>query len=513
MVTCVTTPVKAVSEQFQRRYLLKKMCSFPAMLVVLLATVVFLVLQKTIADPDICWHLRNAEVFFHTHSFLRQDLYSFTTRGKPWVDSEWLAEIPFYLGQRWFGPHGVFAVELVAIETVLLGIFGLGHLQSKNVKASFVVAFLAIFLADVSFGPRTLLFGWICLVVELAILYRFEMGLKQGQGNATSFDFTAWLPLLFLFWVNLHGSWMIGLVLLVLFVGCGWVEGTWGLIAAKRWPKPQRRKLLWVSGLSVLALFCNPYGWRLPAYPFDMAFRQKLNIANVAEWRSVDFHSPRGKIVLAVMAGTILLQLFRRRKWMLHEIAFLLLGFYAALTYSRFLFLAAILILPLLAKDLAEWMPYHAEREKPWLNLPIMAGLAATIVCLFPTNRRLTSAWSKEYPQEALGALQRFHPNGNVFTQYEWGGYLIWNVRQAPVFVDSRVDIFEHNGVLADYLNAVQLKDTYRIFDKYSIRYVLFQKDAPLSYLLRNTPGWRIDYQDKTAVLFEKTAVLVKETK
>ena len=117
-------------------------------------------------------------------------------------------------------------------------------------------------------------------------------------------------------------------------------------------------------------------------YPFDMAFHQKLNIANVEEWRSLDFHSPRGKIVLAIMAAAILLQLVRRRRWQLHEVLFLLIGTYAALTYSRFLFLAAILIVPLLAKDLAPAMPYHADRDKPWLNAAIMLGVVVAVVLL-----------------------------------------------------------------------------------------------------------------------------------
>lgn len=505
MVTYVIKPADASPQQSPAVALLKRVCSFPVMLACLLATIVFLVLPKSIADPDIFWHLRNAELLFRTHTFVRHDLYSFTTGGKSWVNPEWLAEIPFYVGRKWLGARGVFVAELAAIEAVLLGIFWLSYLQSHNAKSAFVVSFVAIFLADVSFGPRTLLFGWICLVIELAILYGLQNAADLPSKKGKSRDFLWLLPPLFLFWVNLHGSWIIGLAVLILFAASGWVEGSWGLIEAKRWTDPQKRKLLWSSGLSVLALFVNPYGWRLPAYPFDMAFRQKLNIANVAEWRTVDFHSPRGKIVLAMMAAAILLQLCRRRKWRLHEVAFLLVGGYAGLTYSRFLFLAAILILPLLANDIADWMPYHAERDKPWLNLPIMVGFAVAVFWLFPTSRKLDSQWAKEYPRDALSYLQRFHPDGNVFNQYEWGGYLIWNVRQVPVFVDSRADIFERHGVLADYLDAIRLKNTFSILDKYSIRYVLFQKDTPLVYVLRHVPGWKVDYEDKTTVLLEKT--------
>lgn len=499
MVTCVIEEKKG-SIRWRTPRLVKKLCGFPVLLAVLLALVAFLAIPKSIADPDIGWHLRNAEHQLHAHAFLRQDVYSFTTHGKPWMDHEWLSEIPFYLAWRAFGPRGIFFVTVAAIEAILLGILGLGYLESKSIKAAFLTCFVAIFLAGVSFGPRTLLFGWMFLVIELGILYSFER----------ERDHLWALPFVFLLWVNAHGSWMIGLVLLGIFVVSGLVEGTWGSIEAKRWTHPQMWKLAWVSVLSVLALFVNPYGWRLVLYPFDMAFHQKLNIANVEEWKSLDFHTPRGKIVLATLAAAVLLQLVRRRKWMLHEVLFVLVGTYAALTYSRFLFLAAILVLPFLAKDLAEWMPYYADRDKPWLNAPIMLGAMVALVLLFPTDRKLRDSGSSLFPVQALTYLEHFHPQGNVLNDYLWGGDLIWNVRQVPVFIDSRVDIFERNGVLADYLHAARIQDSLQILDKYSIQYVLFSNHVPLSYLLEHTPGWKVDYQDKTTILLERTKHLAQ---
>lgn len=499
MITCV---IKHEELRTRPRTIecLRKLGSFPVLLAVLLALVIFLAIPRSIADPDIGWHLRNAQYQIHTHSFLRQDLYSFTTHGKPWMDHEWLAEIPFYLAWRAFGPRGVFLVSVALIETILLGIFGLAYVQSKSAKAAFVVSFAAIFLASVSFGPRTLLFGWVFLVVELGILYRFRSGRRQQD---------LWLlPFLFLLWVNAHGSWIIGIVLLGLFIMSGCVEGTCGSIEDRRWTRAEAVSLGWTSLLSVLAVFVNPYGWRLVLYPFDIAFHQTLNIANVQEWKSLDFHTPRGKVVLAILAGAILLQLVRRRKWRLHEVLFALVGMYAGLTYSRFLFLTAILVLPFLAEDLSSWMPYYADRDKPWLNAPIAVGAVVAAILLFPSNRQLDSRGANLYPDQALTYLQHFDFHGNVFNDYLWGGYLIWNVRQVPVFIDSRVDVFERNGVLADYLHVVRIEDSLRILDKYSIRYVLITNHVPLSYLLQHTSGWKVDYQEKTAILLERTSHL-----
>jgi hypothetical protein len=64
--------------------------------------------------------------------------------------------------------------------------------------------------------------------------------------------------------------------------------------------------------------------------------------------------------------------------------------------------------------------------------------------------------------------------------------------------------VFERNGVYKDYLDPNHLRGSLKVLDKYSIRYILFEKQSALSYLLEHTPGWKIDYQDSIAILFER---------
>jgi hypothetical protein len=105
---------------------------------------------------------------------------------------------------------------------------------------------------------------------------------------------------------------------------------------------------------------------------------------------------------------------------------------------------------------------------------------------------------------KALPYLQQFQPAGRVLNDYLWGGYLILNARHIPDFVDSRVDIFEYNGVFQDYLDIMGVKRPLELFDKYHIRYVLYEKDTPLAYLLLHNPGWKTNYDDGTTVLLER---------
>ena len=149
------------------------------------------------------------------------------------------------------------------------------------------------------------------------------------------------------------------------------------------------------------------------------------------------------------------------------------------MTYSRFLFLAAILLTPILAEELDFFPPYRREIDKPWLNAILIVAILAGCVWRFPSSDYLLRDTVRNYPVKALPYLRQFRPQGRVFNDCLWGGYLIWNVRNIPVFIDSRIDIYEYNGVFADYLDAIGIKNTLGILDKYHIRYVLFPQDQP----------------------------------
>lgn len=476
------------------RSLWRRIFSFPVLLGMSLGASIFVFDSGSIADPDIWWHLRNAEIFVQTHSAVHRDIYSFTAAGARWINEAWLGELPYYFAWQWFGMRGIYLVMLCEVELILLGVFALAYVESRNVKAAFCSSWLAVWLATVSFGPRTLLAGWMCLVAELLILAEFKRR-----------ETLIWLlPPLFALWANLHGSWLIGLVLLGIFFASGLVDGVWGRVEAVRWTPAQLRKLILAGGLSVAGLFLNPYTYHLVFYPFNFAFKQKLNVNHVDEWMSLDLHSLRGKILFAMLAATIVLALVRKTRWPLHELAFTLLGFYAALTYSRFLFLAAIVATPMLAKELDFFAPYRREIDKPALNAVFMLAIILGCILRFPTRDYLWRDTVRNYPVKALTYLQQFQPEGRVFNDCLWGGYLIWNARHIPVFIDSRIDIFEYNGVFADYLDAMGGKNTLELLGKYRIRYVLYQQESPLAYLLMHNSGWKVDYKDGTTVLLER---------
>jgi len=494
------TREKSTSSLIRLSGQLRRAFSFLTMLAFLLVTLEFIMTRGSVLDPDIWWHLRNAEYLFQHHQLPRADMYSFTVAGHPWINHEWLAEIPYYLAWRAGGLSGINAMMFATISLIFLGLLYLSYIETRHFKAAMVACSFLTFIASVSFGPRTILFGYLYLVLLLIILQRFRQ-----KGSAP-----LWLiPPLFCLWANTHGSWSLGLIVFSIITAAGFVQGSWGRVDAERWTPSQMGKLV-VTGLaSIAALFVNPFGSRLVLYPLDMAFRQKLNISHVAEWVSVDFHDLRGKLVLALLLSLLVSALVRRTRWRLGEIALVLFALYSGLTYIRFLFLLAIVIAPVVTKILDFVPQYRPEADTPIINALVICLMVGSIIYYWPRSPELQKSISERYPAEALVYLKAHPPNGNVLNFYLWGGYLGWKDRELEVFVDSRVDIFEYAGVLKDYLDLLGLEQSKAILDKYKIRYVLMPQpggysESAMTYVLEHDPEWKAIYSDKLSVFMER---------
>ncbi len=390
------------------------------------------------------------------------------------------------------------AVYFVVLVLIYIGVYYRSCRAGADCKDATVITFLAILLGGVSIGPRMLLFGWLCMVGLLLVMDGFQ---RTGKG--------LWLlPALFALWINLHGSWVFGLVVLVMIIGSGLVEGEWGLVVARRWSSAELRKLLLALGVSLAALFVNPFGYRLVVFPlkYELLLRRHDVMQRIVEWQGVDFSTVHGKLALMVVFGLLAAALFSRQRWKLDEVLLTAFALWAALSHLRFLFFAGLIMAPILAPRLKLFPPYERELDKPWLNAGIMAAVVGGMIFFYPSAAQLQQQVDQEYPTAALEFMQRQHLNGRIFNQDWWGGYMEWVTPELEPYMDGRTDIFVENGTFDDYINAVLIRSPLEVLDKYKIDYVLLEPAKPPAYVLEHSPAWRPIYTDKVAVLFERTA-------
>ena len=468
--------------------------SFPVMCMSLLVAAIYINLERGMTETDIWWHLRDARTLLENHIFLRSDTYSFSAAGSPWINFEWLSEIPYYLGFRAAGLQGLMLVYFAILVLIYVGVYYRSWRAGADCKDAAIATLAAICLGGVSMAPRTLLFGWLCLMGLLLILDHFK---RTGRG--------LWaLPPLFLLWINFHGSWVFGFVVLGATILSGLVEGQWGLVVAKRWSPAQLKKLVIATLASFAALFINPFGYRLVWYPFDLLLRQQGVMQNIDEWQPVDFGSINGKLAMVLIFAVLAAVLFSRRRWALDDAVLTAFAIWVGLSHARFMFFAGLIVVPILAPALRLFPSYDPELDKRWLNAIVIAGVVAAMVFFFPDEAQLQRKIDTAFPKAALDFMQRQHIDGRLFNQYGWGGYIEWHAPEIKPGIDGRADIFVYNGVFADFLDAMALKRSFATLDKYRIDYVLIQPKEPMAYLLRQSPAWRRIYSDNVAVLFQR---------
>jgi hypothetical protein len=477
--------------------LAKRAISFPAMLGGLLVGAVFGVVRVFNVDPDLWWHIRTGELILSTHRWATTDPYSYTSFGAPWMSCEWLGDVLFATVYRLGGLRGLQALQIVLACAVMLALYAFATLRSGNSKAGFVAAAVLLALANASFNLRPQMLGYFFLILTLIALERF----RQGKQRAV------WLlPLLFLIWINTHGSWIIGFGAVALYIASGLVSFQTGSLEARRWTKSERLRLETVFLLCLAAIPITPYGTELAAYPFKVASAYPISIANVQEWQPMPFNIAGGKIFLALVLGFFLAQMAFRFSWRLFEVLLFFGGVGMACLHVRFLLLFVPFFAPLLATIVARWVPgYDRSKDKYLLNFALMAGIVIAMVHYFPSQSEMEKKVADQFPVHALEYLRRHSIPGPLFNTYGFGGYMIESGYKT--FIDGRSELFEETGVLNDYMHITLMKPgAMRVLGFYGIRSCLLQRDEPLSTVLSFLPDWQRVYLDNVSALYVKRA-------
>ena len=474
---------------------LRWVSSMPAMLGALLAGTVFLLKRSFFVDPDMWWHLKTGELILSTHRWATTDPYSYTSAGAPWLASEWLGEVLLAAAYRLGGLRGLEALLIVLGSVVMVALYAFATLRSGNCKAAFFVSVPLICLATVSFNLRPQMVGYLFLILTLIAMERFRQGKQRS----------IWLlPLLFLVWVNTHGSWIIGFGIVGVYFASGLVSFQVGQLEARRWTSSERLRLEIVLMLSVAAIPITPYGTRLAVYPFMFAWSLPVNVAQIQEWQVMPFNVVGGKIFLVFLLGFFLAQVMFRFSWRLEEFLLFLFGTAMACLHVRFLMLFVPFFAPLAAVILARWMsPYNKAKDQYLINFAMMAGIVIAMLYYFPSQHQIEEKVASQFPVRALQYLREHPAPGPLFNTYGYGGYMV--EAGFKTFIDGRGDLFEQTGVLADYIYIKQLKPgVLRVLSGYGIRSVLMGRGEPLLTVLAASPEWRRVYSDDVSELYVK---------
>ena len=433
--------------------------------------VVVLFLPLTLSDNDTLWQIRTGDWILDHHAIPATDPFSFTAGDRRWFAHEWFAETLMALAFRAAGMQGV--MVLAAAATGVTGAMLLHHAW-RFLPGFYAIAavMLGLSCAASSLLARPHLLAWPCLTLWCGALVA-----ARADRRAPSF---ALLPVM-LVWVNMHGSFMLGLLLPGAFMieamldrgaDRGRVFRSWGGFILAAW---------------AVALI-NPDFLAGVLFPYHLI--GMTNLVWIDEWRPSDF-SRFGAVELVIVVA---LRIGFSGKAVLPPVRLiLLLGLiHLALTHGRHEQVLGIVGVLVLAEPLGASLGRGGARasDRRWRYLS--AGMTMLAVVALPA--RIALPLSPERTGAAFSAtLDAVPPSLRaqpVLNEYGLGGQLIFaGIRP---FIDGRADLYG-DAFLTRYVRVTSGDRSAldRALSEYGIVWTVFPASHTMIAVMDEKPGWR----------------------
>ncbi len=478
-----------------------------------------------LSDGDTGWHIRAGEWMIAHRHIVEHDIFSFSKSGQPWFAWEWLWDVMYGWLHLQFGMAAVVIGSMILISLTFLLLFRLVSRGCPNPFLSIAVTIAAAAGSSLHWLARPHLFTLLFVVLFLSVLERA----RDGKVRLMII-----LPVLTIPWANLHGGFFVGIIL----IGC-YAAGEIASALLESDPADRRSALrrsrpyfLAAAGCAAASLV-NPYTYHLHVHMYGF-LSGTFHLQNIQEYESTSFQGVLARWyepMVLVGVGAAVWCLYRRR----FAHAFLLLGwvhlgmfsvrnlpiyllvaapFVAIFMHEVLLQLADAPVVAWVRDTARSFVNYAAEFGEldrlPRLYLPSV--LSAVLVSAFfwapaPPETFRAEYDPKNYPARALAALRDPQSAGNVFTNDEWGDYLIYRLYPSTkVFVDGRFDFYGEK-FSQKYLDLMNVKYGWdATLNHYSIATVLVPVESSLAGALKESRGWRVVFDDGVAVVFRRSA-------
>lgn len=487
---------------------------------------------KLLNDAGIGWHIRNGEQILQARAITRTDLFSSTMSGHTWYAWEWLYDVVIATVHHWLGLNGVVFSTALVIAATFSAALRVGIKRGAALPVMMLLLALSIGAASIHFLTRPHVLSWLFAVIWFHLV--------DSDANASSpqnFHRLLWYPLLMVLWANLHGGFLLGLVLSGLYL-------TGEVIQFAAGSREQDRRLILeklnhlgaVIFLSFLASLINPYGYRLYSHIYGYLTNRFL-MDHIDEFLSPNFHLGAQQCFAAILLITLVALASAREKVTPARLLVVVFAAYSGLYSSRNLPVSSILLALIIAPVFTATITNAAKSQKIasplrksfagissfsnrmdlmesnlrghiWIVVALILGFT---ICMhggkIGSQQWMNSRFSPErFPVDATSVILARQIHDPIFCPDYWGGYLIYRLYpRSKVVIDDRHDLYGEN-FLRQYWQVIHVGPEWSdLLDRNHVNWVLAPSQSPLANILKVSPVWKMDYEDGTAGLFERT--------
>lgn len=417
-------------------------------------------------DPDLGWHLKCGQLFWQNQSFCSQNEFSVFLPNYQSTYPAWLYQSTLFSLFNFFGPW-----SLTVFNALLLTLTAFFFYHALKTNHFYKILSLIIILffswGTLSLGIRSQLLG---LFFFSLLLYLIPKKPK-------------FVPIIMLIWANTHGSFILGLILI--------------LVNLLNMPK---KYII----LSFLATLINPFTWRIYHQAWIHFAGSPLSNL-IAEW--VPPSPPIQILIILIFLITFTFLIIKKPKPIIPTIltaGYMILALKAR-RHIPFFFLANFYFL-------APILPRLSKHLTKTLSIIATTFIFSFALIRFPKTISALSSWPqfKDNPMNAINFLQS-QPPGRIFNRYEWGGLFIWYLPEHQIFIDGRMPAWptpSGKSPYTIYLETLQTQPGWqKTLQDYKINWIFISPGTFMDLLLKPNPekfNWQEAYRDDTAVIYKK---------
>jgi len=410
-----------------------------------------LYVSYNLTDIDYFFHTKAGE-YIVTHKTVPQnDIFSFSKAGEPWTNHEWFYQILIYLLYKNWGINGFFFLLTVVfcLSFFILTIFTL--------KAEWMFGFPLIFYGlHVAFGRFSLRpdnFSFLFFILFLApFVFKKRWMLF-------------FLPLIQVFWVNIHGFFFLGPAVLLLYI----------LLAKTKKEEIDNNfyntvKIIFI--LTLFACFLNPVPLATIKYPLKIlkdivSGNQKIFYRYIQELGSPLSDLSANRLLFGFLIFTFMcLGFFKKLNLFYVGLAVALAAFSLNSLRNMYFFIpVAIVIFVDRYQYIKDYLMKTIFKEAGFnllrLFFVILAiifsvsmiqqirGLSRRGVTMITQNKKIEAEYSffninpYKNPKDMLMFIQKHKLPERMFNTFNVGAHLIFNFfPQRKVFIDGRAEFY-----------------------------------------------------------------------
>lgn len=468
-------------------------------------------------DADLGWHLKYGEYFFQHGRILKENIFSTEMTDFIWPNTSWGIDLVYYSAYHLLG---FFGLTLLAALVVTLTFYLFAKAFDLNYWQKVVIFPLLVILEspvnEVSF--RGQLVSVMMLGLLILILSKFE--------KFKSEKILFWLIPLFLFWANIHGQFILGLGILLLWFLLYFLGEFLGdqfevkklLPSLNTFVKSrfqQIRFILFILLASFSVTLIHPFGFGIYTDAFlhfknqDLQYIiEYLPFDDLSEpwWNQMFFG-------IVVFLGAVFLFFSGVIRKYLPWAGILMVLYGLSWWVRRYAWSMYYLGIPLL-KPLADFV--KPDSEKTARKIATVLFILYTVITGYiklPLSKYTDMNWQvycEQFGNCTFQSLEYIRDNkltDNLLTLYGWGGFIIWNFPEVKPSIDGRMHLWKDSNGHSAFSEYYALEQNWEDVDKSKYDNVLMWKDKNIYGRLEELVKegkWKKAYEDQFAGVFTR---------